>query len=195
MEISEGLKIIGEVEVFWKHPDGREDVVARRRNTILNSGMDLVAKALAGESLVNGMYFAYDNGWSTSTQHHTTPPVTRTAAFYHDDGGSPLTGTLNFIRVATLARPAYEATSAEFNGNRTVFVAVTSGAGVLSGTSNVLTDGTSDFYGAALAWLHPTDYQQDVLFSAVAFDDSGPATFEKVAGAQLGLRWGIHFTL
>lgn len=189
MEISEGLKIIGEIEVFWKHPDGREDVVARRRNTILNSGMDLVAQALAGESLVNGMYFAYDNAASPFSD--SSPPVTRTASFYHDDGA----GTLNFIRVATLARPSYEATSAAFNGNRTVFVAVTSGAGVLSGASNVLTDGTSDFYGAALAWLHPTDYQQDVLFSSVAFDDSGPATFEKVAGAQLGLRWGIHFTL
>jgi hypothetical protein len=164
-------------------------VVARRRNTILNTGMDLVAQALAGESLVNGMYFAYDNAASPITD--SSPPVERTASFYHDDGA----GTLNFIRVATLARPSYEATSAAFNGNRTVFVAVTSGAGVLSGAGNVLTDSTSDFYGAALAWLHPTDYQQDVLFSAVAFDDSGPATFEKVAGAQLGLRWGIHFTL
>ena len=189
MEISEGLQIIGEIEVFWKHPDGREDVVVRRRNTILNTGMDLVAQALAGESLVNGMYFAYDN--AVAPFDASSPPVERTASFYHGVGG----GTLNFIRVATLARPSYEATSAAFNGNRTVFVAVTSGAGVLSGAGNVLTDGTSDFYGAALAWLHPTDHEQDVLFSAVAFDDSGPATFEKVAGAQLGLRWGIHFTL
>ena len=189
MNILEGLRAHGTIELYYVFPDGREVVALRRSNTILNSGMDLVAKALAGDLQVNGMYFAYDNNGTPVTD--SSPPVERTAAWYHTVGG----GTQNFVRAATLAQPAYEATTAAFNHNRSVFVAVTSGSGTLEGAGNTLVDGTSEFYGAALAWLHPTDYQQDILFSAVAFDDSGPATFTKVAGAQLGLRWSIHFTI
>jgi hypothetical protein len=190
MNILEGLRTHGTIELYYVFPDGREEVALRRSNTILNSGMDFASKALAGDLQVNGMYFAYDN--AAPPVHDCSPPVERTASYYHTVGSG---ATQNFVRAATLSQPSYEATSAAFNHNRATFVGVTSGSGVLAGAGNTLVDGTSDFYGAALAWLHPTDYQQDILFSAVAFDDSGPATFEKVAGAQLGLRWSINFTL
>jgi len=180
-------RIIGEIDLFLRRPGQPDDIILRKKNTILNSGMDLAARALAGQQFVNGMYFAYDNDSPAYTD--LTPPVERTASFYHSDGG----GTRNFDRAGTLAQPSFAATDVQYNGNKATFVAITTGAGQLAGVGNVLTDGTSQFYGAALAWLHPTDYQQDILFSAVSFDDFGPAQFEKIAGAQLGIRWGIYF--
>ena len=105
MNILEGLRAHGTIELYYVFPDGREVVALRRRNTILNSGMDLVAKALAGDLKVNGIYFAYDNNGTPVTD--SSPPVERTATFYHTVGG----GTQNFVRAATLAQPAYEATT------------------------------------------------------------------------------------
>lgn len=182
------IGVRGEIEVFLKLLDGSEKVIGRKRNTVLNSGMDLVAKALANELVINGMYFAYDNDGSPYTD--PTPPKERTASFYHSDGG----GTRNFVRVPTLARPSYDATDPAYNHNKAIFVGITAGAGVLSGASNILTDGTSQFYGAGIGWLHPTDYNEDILYAAVSFDDlAGSSHFEKIAGAQLGIRWGLFF--
>ena len=179
---------IGEIELF-KRVGGEDTVIARKKNVIVNSGMDLLAKALGGEKNVNGMYFAYDNDASPYTD--ITPPVERTGSFYHSDGG----GTRNFDRSATLSQPSFSSTDAAFNNNKVTFVSITTGTGVLAGSGNVLTDGTSMFYGAALAHLDPDDYQQDILFSSVSFDDIGPSHFEKIAGAQIGIRWVIYFNL
>lgn len=182
------IGVRGEIEVFLRFPNGKEKVLGRKRNTVLNSGMDLVAKALANELVINGMYFAYDNNGTPYTD--PTPPKERTASFYHSDGG----GTRNFVRVPTLARPSYSVTDPAYNHNKAIFVGITSGAGVLSGAGNVLTDGTSQFYGAGIGWLHATDYNEDILYAAVSFDDlAGPSHFEKIAGAQLGIRWGLFF--
>jgi hypothetical protein len=175
----------GEIELFLRYPDGREEILLRKSNTVLNSGMDLLAKALGNDLYINGMYFAYDNAGVPYTD--PTPPKERTASFYHSDGG----GTRNFVRVPTLALPSYAATDPAYNSNKAIFVGITSGAGVLAGAGNVLTDGLSQFYGAGIGWLHATDYQQDILYAAVSFDDLGPSHFEKIAGAQLGLRWGL----
>jgi len=179
---------VGEIELFARR-DGQDHVLARKKNVIVNSGMDLLAKALGGKLSVNGMYFAYDNDGSPYTD--VTPPVQRTASFYHSDGG----GTRNFDRAATLAQPSYSTTDAAFNNNKVTFVAITTGTGLLAGAGNILTDGTSQFYGAALAYLDPDDYQQDILFSSVSFNDIGPSHFTKIAGAQIGIRWGIYFNL
>jgi len=182
--------IRGEIELFQRLPDGSETTLVKKSNTIVNSGMDIMAKAVAGELFVNGMYLAYDNNGVPYTD--VTPPVSRTASFYHNDGG----GTRNFIRVPTIARPSYAATDPAYNNNKAIFVGITTGAGVLAGAGNVLTDGLSQFYGAALLWLHETDYTQDIMYSAVSFNDlAGPSHFEKIAGAQLGIRWGVYFDL
>jgi len=178
----------GEIEVFLRFPCGREQVIGRKRNTVLNSGMDILAKALSNELRINGMYFAYDNSGTPYTD--VTPPVERTASFYHSDGG----GTRNFVRVPTLSRPSYDVTDPAYNNNKAIFVGITSGAGVLSGAGNILTDGTSQFYGAGIGFLDSDDYNEDILYAAVSFNDlAGPSHFEKIAGAQLGIRWGLFF--
>jgi len=161
--------------------------LAQSHNVILNSGADIMAKAVAGDLSINGMYFAYDNSGTPYTD--PTPPVERTASFYHSVGA----GTRNFVRVPTLARATYASTDPAYNGNKVQFVALTDGVGVLSGAGNVLTDGVSQFYGAALAWLDPDNYENDILFSAVSFADLGSAHFAKIANAQLGIRWSLIF--
>lgn len=175
----------GEIELFTVR-DGVEHTVSKK-NTVVNTGLDILGMALAGERFVNGVYFAYDN--ADPAYVDPTPAVDRVAAFYHDDGG----GTRNFIRAGTLARPSYGSTAPEYTSNKVTFVALTSGGGVLPGAGNVLTDGQSRFYGAGLVVLDPLSYTGDVLFSAVSFNDLGPAFFEKIVGAQFGIRWTIYF--
>lgn len=156
-------------------------------NVVLNSGADIMAKAVAGELKINGMYFGYDNSGTPYTD--PTPPVERMASFYH----SPGAGTMNFVRVPTLAMASYTSTDPAYNGNKVQFVAITDGVGVLPGAGNMLTEGVSQFYGAALAWLDPDNYENDVLFSAVSFHDLGSDHFIKIANAQLGIRWSLIF--
>jgi len=196
-------RVRGEIDVFlWLpcrpplvSPDLSEDrtgfhpatIIARGHNVVLNSGADIMAKAVAGELNVNGMYFGYDNA---SPSYTDTPPipVERTASFYHSSGS-----TMNFVRVPTLARASYASTDPAYNNNKVQFIAITNGVGVLPGTGKVLTDGVSQFYGAALAWLDPDNYENDVLFSAVSFVDLGSDHFVKIANAQLGIRWSLIF--
>ena len=181
--------VCGEVDVFLRHPVLGDIVLLRGHNVVLNSGADIMAKALAGDLHVNGMYFGYDNAGSPYTD--PTPPVERTASFYQTIGG----GTQNFVRVPTLAQAAYASTDPVYNYNKVQFVAITDGVGVLPGASNILTDAVSQFYGAALAYLDPDDYENDILFSAVSFADLGSAHFVKIANAQLGVRWSLTCTV
>jgi len=202
--INRAPRVRGEVDVFrWLplhlpmvFPELSEDrkgfhpatLIGHGHNVVLNSGADIMAKAVAGDMIINGMYFGYDNAGSPYTD--PTPPVERTASFYHSTGGG---GTMNFVRVPTLAKASYAATDPRYNNNKVQFIAITDGVGVLPGTDNVLTDGTSQFYGAALAWLDPNNYENDILFSAVSFADLGSAHFVKIANAQLGIRWSLIF--
>jgi len=180
----------GQIELFRQLPQGPEEILAQG-NTILNGAADLMAKAVAGQLLINGMYFAYDND-GPPFDDTSPPPKERTATFYHTDGG----GTRNFVRAATLAQPSFDASDTQYNHNKVVFVAVTDGGGELPGAGNILTDGLSQFYGAALGWLSPDGYTEDLLFSAIDFDDIGAVShFQQIAGAQLGIRWSIFFTI
>lgn len=179
----------GEIELFSVR-DGGEETLLKRSNVILNGGADLLAMALAGEKIVNGMYFAYDN--FNPPFADTTPPPERTASFYHDIGAGETRG---LIRVPTIARPSFESTEGIYNGNKVSFTAITTGGPAVTGGFNDLLDNVSDFWGAGLGWLDPEDdITKDVLFSAVTFADlGGPTHFTKLAGAELGLRWSIIF--
>jgi hypothetical protein len=180
----------GEIELFALHASGEEEVLLKRSNIILNGGADLMAQALAGEKFVNGMYLAYDNFDPPFAD--TTPPPERVASFYHDVGPGETRGVL---RVPTIARATFEPTEGIYNGNKVSFTAISAGGPAVSAPFNDLLDNVSDFYGAGLGWLDPdNDITKDVLFSAVTFADlGGPTHFEKLSGAQIGLRWSIIF--
>jgi hypothetical protein len=180
----------GDIELFALRESG-EEILLRKKNVILNGGADLMALALGGEKFVNGMYFAYDNFDPPFAD--TTPPPERTASFYQDVGAGQTRGV---IRVPTISRPAYATTDGIYNGNQVTFTAITAGEPAVSSPFNDLLDGVSMFYGAGLGWIDPEgDITKDLLFSAVTFADlGGPTHYEKLAGAQIGLRWSVTFT-
>jgi hypothetical protein len=150
-------KIRGEVELFYRFPD-RDEVILQKRNTILYGGMDLAAKAIAGKQFINGMYLAYEN--SAAPISEPTPPPELTAAYYQTTGSTDPRG---FVRVATLAEPSFDSTDAQYNNNKAIFVGISTSEVAIADGSNAVTDGVSQFYGAALAYLDPDDLTNDRL--------------------------------
>jgi len=193
MHIAEkGNRVVkGEIELFHLFPGGRIKHLHTQRNVILNSGMDIDARALAGDIHVNGMYMAYEN--SAPPIAEPTPAITTTALYYQTTGSTDPRG---FVRVPTIANPAFSPTDTQYNTNKVTFVAISDGNVAIPDGGNTVQDGVSQFYGAALAYLDPDDLADDILYSAISFKDIGtPTEFEKIAGAQIGIRWAIWFEL
>ena len=185
------LQFRGDIEFFVIN-EGKEEILFRKKNLILNSGMDLLAKCLAGEAKINGMYIAYSN--AASPLNESSPTVDRTANYYQTTGSD---ATKGFMRVPMLAAPAYSSTDAIYNNNKVSFTAVSDGEVAVPVAGNEITPGTSKVYGAALAFLDPSGLSGDVLYSSVTFADD-PTVLDEVtitAGSQVGVRWAQSFTL
>ena len=193
MKVQEAHKapIKGAIQVFRRYADGKEKDLFAKNNVVLNSGMDIAARALAGDIFVNGMYMAYEN--SAPPISETTPAVGTTALYYQTTGSTDPRG---FVRVPTIANPSFSSTDTPYNTNKVTFVAISDGNAAIPDGGNTVQDGVSQFYGAALAYLDPNDLADDILFSAISFADlGGPTEFAKIAGAQIGIRWSIWFEL
>jgi len=182
---SKGPQVQGRVEIFHVYPNGDKHTVFRGKNTIVNSGSDILAKALAGELAVNGMYLRYFNGAGPVAS--ATIPATRTATYYHN-----LAADEGIVRVATLAEPSYASSDeTTYDNNNVVFVSITDSNTI----GAALTDGLSNFFQAALVVLDSDDYTDDILFSAAFFLSSGSVVLvPKIANAQVGVRWTVSFT-
>jgi hypothetical protein len=181
----------GCLEVFLLK-DGVEKVLFKKKNLILNSGMDLLAKAIAGQQFINGMYIAYSN--AASPLNESSPTVDRTANYYQTTGSD---ATKSFMRVPMISDPSFAVTDVIYNNNRATFTAITDGVVAVPIAGNEITPGTSKVYGAALAWLDPLDMVNDVLYSSVTFADD-PSVLDEVtivAGAQVGVRWSQSFEI
>lgn len=192
MNLGENMQpgIRGDIEVFYRYPD-REETVLKKKNVILFSAADVITKALAGQLAINGMYLAYEN--SAPPIAEDTPPQERTALYYQSTGSTDPRG---FNRVSTVAQASFDSTEANYNNNKVTFVSISDGEVAIADGGNAVADGTSQYYGAALAYLDPSDLNNDILFSAVTFADlGGPSEFEKIAGAQIGVRWSITITI
>jgi hypothetical protein len=150
-------------------------------NMILYSGYDLMARAIAGDNVVNGMYFEF-----TNNAGFTPDPISmdRTAAYY-----AALSGTEGYIRNTTASRcPVYQASAPTYNHNRVTFLGIADQAAESSGAEVV--DNTSRFYSAALVSIPDfDDKSKDVLFSAGLLT----AELTKPANANIGVRWTIEF--
>jgi len=183
------LQVVGDIELFYRYSN-RDEIVLKRKNVILNSAADVIAKALAGQFQINGMYLAYENSTPVTED---TPPKERTALYYQSTGSTDPRG---FNRVATIAQPSFSSTDSIYNNNKVTFVAISDGQVAIADGSNGVEDGTSQYYGAALAYLDPDDLNNDVLYSAVTFADLDAADeYEKIAGAQFGIRWSTYITI
>jgi hypothetical protein len=183
-------KLVGHIEVFVLQ-DGVETVLLSRKNLIVDSGMDLLAKAVSGKAYINGMYIAYSN--AASPLNESSPTVDRSALYYQTTGSD---ATKSFMRVALAAEPTITSSDAlTYNGNKASFIAIGDGNVAVPIPGNEITPGTSLVYGAALVYMDPDDMANDVMYAAVTFADLIGVLEEVpiVAGAQVGIRWAQTF--
>ena len=180
----------GELEVFRLFSNGKEQPLLHKKNLVVNSGMDLLAKAISGNKFINGMYMAYEN--SAPPIIEPSPQLTDTIALYQGAGSTDPKG---FVRVPTIANPSFSASDVQYNTNKVTFVGISDGQVAIADGGNTVQDGVSQFYGAALVYLDPTLLADDILFASVIFGDSGPSEFEQIAGAQIGIRWSVYFEI
>ena len=181
---------LGEIEVFLRK-DGKDTVILSKKNLIVNTGMDLLAKAAAGLQSINGMYIAYSNGGSPVNA--ASPDVTRTANYYQTIGSDAATG---FMRVPLAAVPSFNTSDGlTYNNNKVTFIAISDGNVAVPVSGNEITDGVSIVFGAGLIFQDPDDLANDVLYSSVVFADLVGVIDELtvLAGAQIGIRWSQSF--
>lgn len=169
-------KISGEFSVFEVRGDSWE-LLHEQHNLITYSGADVMAKALAGDRVINGVYLAFEN----SDVADYVEDAGNTAATY----AAEVSGR-SFVRVKTLSRPIFSQSAPEYANNSVQFQGVTDGTSFFPGTP--VQDGISKFYHTVLVSTLPGgDQTDDVVFSCATW--SVPIT--KVAGANLGIRWRV----
>lgn len=175
--------MIGSIEAFVVR-DGVWTPIARFPNTILYSGYDTLARAVAGDPdyVVNGMYIEYLNGVPVEP----VIPLDRTPAYYES-----LAAPYGYVRVRTLSTPVHSSSDpAKYTANIVTFMGVTDGT---SAGGAPIIDGTSQFFSLALAAIPEVeDRSLDTLLSAAAIKDGvvfAPVT--KLANSQLGFKWSL----
>jgi hypothetical protein len=172
---------------IYEITDGEWSELYTVQNKIVNSGYDLMAKAISGDSdsTVTGMYMQYKN----SAPSLSTIPDDRDTDYYFN-----LSGDDGFVRVSTLANPQFSTTdSTKFANNKVEFFAVSDGSNASGAT---VIDGTSQFYSLALVAMPDADDRtQDIIFSAAHLVDGAGALapITKYANSQIGLSWAIKF--
>ena len=158
-----------------------------RRNTILYSGADVLAKCLPGDWKVGYMYLEYKNLADPSDP--ITPPAYDRSdgiAYYNGLSGSPDT---DFLRIPITILPTYSASGADYNNNQVSLYTMSEGtAGFFGKLFNESVN--SAVFGAALvAAPDPADQSQDVVFSRIY---AGIDKVLKEPGMQVGVQWMIQ---
>jgi len=174
----------GRVEVFTVQ-DGLWRPVRAFSNTIVYTGYDAMARAVAGDAdyAVTGMYVIYKNG----VPSQDVVPATRTAAYY-----PLLADPYGYVRVRTLSLPVFTTSDpAKYSSNIATFTAVTDGT--RAGGAPII-DGTSQFFSLALVAMPDYGHQSgDTLVAAASIMDGATfAPLTKLANSQLGFRWALQ---
>jgi hypothetical protein len=188
------MQAVGEViGCYTNRITGRETVIFRKKNLILNEGADIMAALLAGDvrAFPSHMYFHFENTNST-----VTPPaeITRAdgGAFFRSiDGSSP---PHDWLRVSILNPPGQ---SGVFGGNVVTFSASSAASDSLAGESPLHRyfasnggDGPSKVFGLALASeINAGNKVGDRVFSRLALET--PQVM--IDGSHLTFYWIIKF--
>ena len=157
-----------------------------QKNLVLYTGADVIAKLLAGASLMNiaAMYIEFTNnigGWSE-------PSFDRSSDRSYYTG---LSGTEDYISAPLAGLPQTAAGSGNYNDNVATFLAMTSGTqgensvSFGSGSSSVVVG------GALVAQPDPDNDSNDVLFSRFYLSSS---LAKPAAPAEVVLQWELTVT-
>jgi hypothetical protein len=196
------MQAVGEViGCYTNRITGRETVIFRKKNLILNEGADIMAALLAGDvrAFPSHMYFHFENTNST-----VTPPaeITRAdgGAFFRSiDGSSP---PHDWLRVPIITNPRISilnppGQSGVFGGNVVTFSASSAASDSLAGESPLHRyfasnggDGPSKVFGLALASeINAGNKVGDRVFSRLALET--PQVM--IDGSHLTFYWIIKF--
>lgn len=182
-------KMNGFIKIWKSSPiTGESQLLVDKKNTILYSGSDLLAKSLGGQvnTKISHMYLGYSN--NVSVPDNTYVISKSNGAFVKD-------GDRGYLRVP-LTFPASYLTEDNYANNIVVFtVLINNASGFVVSGSATLTNSTSKFFEIALASaLDPTatvndHVGKDMVFSRVAFERIAyDSTF------NLTISWGVKFT-
>lgn len=154
-------------------------------NNTLNSGYDIMARAVAGDTtaIVNGMYVEYMNG----TPLEPVIELDRTPEYYRN-----LSAPYGYVRFKTISQPVFSTSDdALYTNNVVTFRGVTDGDTSQGGAP--ILDGTSQFFTIALAALPVmNDDTADTLISAAPIKNAEVfAPITKIANSNLGFEWSL----
>lgn len=175
---------------IWKSDPitGKSELIVDKKNTILYTGSDLLAKALGGEpnTAISHMYLGYSNNSGQPAPGYT---IAKDATTFST------TTPLGYLRVP-LTFPASFLKETNYDNNIVVFTILinnASGYQVTTGSPAALTTTTSAFFEAALvSALDPAgtvnSHPKDKIFARVAFER---VTYD--SSFNLTLSWGVKF--
>lgn len=159
---------------------GKSELVVDKKNLIMYSGADLLARALGGEanSGISHMYIGFNN-----TGSFTPIPITK-ASVASDFWSSLYTDPFGVLRLPLSFAPGYF-NDTNYSNNIVLFSVVIASAESFHGAAF---GASSSIYEAALvSAATPSDYRQDQLFSRVNF---APILYE--TGYNLTIVWGVR---
>lgn len=159
---------------------GFKKLLMEKRNTILYTGADVLANALAGRpnSAISHFYIGYSNNVAFN--------INDVAAVTKSDGAFLSTGDYGYIRVP-LSFPASFAGETNYSNNSVFFTVMVTNPPTPTGAAF---GSSSKIYVAGLvAAGNPAGSNQDKLFSKAQFT---PITYDPAFG--LTITWGVKFT-
>ncbi len=170
---------LGFVKIWQSNPTtGEQKLLIDKKNTILYTGADILARALAGErnSKVSHFYLAYNN-----TNNFTPPPITKDNPSY-----SLFVDPFGYVKVP-LSSPAAYAHDVNYEGNVVIFtITITSPEGLQVNTAGAALGDTSNLFEAALVVAGPN--VNDKIFSRIQFS---PIAYDPTY--NLTISWAIKF--
>jgi hypothetical protein len=160
--------------------------VIERRNLIVYSGADVLARLLAGQPKYapNAMYLEFKNTGGSSVP---APSYGRgLATEYYQT----LASDVDFLRIPLMVTPFLSASDNNYKNNQVTYFATSQGVAGAKAISPLPFNTNSVVYGAALVAMPDlNDVSQDVVFSRV-YTEIG--SIQKEVGHEIGVTWTIQ---
>ncbi len=178
----------GSVELY-RFPRDLEDwrreryLVSSGPNVLTFSGVDVMARLLAGQGSLNGLYLEFAN--TTDPSSIAPPAVTPTVGVEYYTG---LSGQYDYMRAPLRLDGALEASDSRYGSNRLRLIGTSGGAAGVHGLPFSAIAGSA-VYGAALVMLGKTP-ADDIVYARHYF--AQPDTIGD--NQAIGISWTLTLT-
>lgn len=170
----------GKVKI-WKHRNGENPILlVDKPNTILYSGADVLALALAGKpnSKITHFYLGYSNDETFDVNDE--PAVTKADDSFASDGD------YGYLRIP-LSFPAVFNDETNYDNNSVFFTVMLSN--LPTGVGDTFAEGSKIFSAGLICARDPESANSDMIFSKILFT---PIAYDP--DFSLTVTWGVKFT-